>query len=978
MKSNRNSAKLLSTLLALAMMASLLVVPANAANTAYSVTAEYNDEQVYYEEYPENYNLQNVPLLDLGVGVDAEVTVSSGAFTATSNVRPISMTGVLPNGTVYRLTEDGNRVVSLTTTNSQIKDDINVSITTTPHSYTITANSGPEGFKQNLGSTSNPTCSVSEETQSVLGNEPWTVVFTPNSGLNIKSLNIRNTISGQNIVSADAGSTTVAGTSVHISRAADGSVTASANHAAGDMFITALTVDKPAQYNLTVSTDGGTTSDVSSETLDAGATKQITFTTSSGYLLDSITITDGDKTGILRANDKSTSVNGHTYSVARHLDGRVVLSVPAITANVSVSASSSNQKAYLQIDAGSDVSCNYPSLSYLDKGASYTVRLTPENDAEITSVKIESATDSTVLYGGEYRFALDGVYYNVDTRYDSGMILYFNSLPGNLKITVNSKDTYHTITLKADGGADYEGYEDRIRVQDGSSETVAFVPNKDCTIKSLLFSYSGNSYRADHGDSYVRINGTRCPIVWESNGRVSVTLYDVGFDITVKAETDYNGRDYVITLETDGGANYTGNSSRIYVDSGNSKTVSFSPIGNYSIEELVITRKGSTYRAERGDSYITINGTRHTISWSSNGKVSITLKNITADMTVMAETTYDGYYGGTYRITKKADSHSTISLSTSSTTVNGNQAVTVTVTPDRNYYLKSVTLKLGSTTKTLYSTTGSFVYNGITYQVSHLSDGSYSIYFNRLPADLTVSSSTAKGSDPNWDDIVIPNPPVTNDTYHTAYIAGIGNGQFAPYRTTTRAEAVVMLTRAFYGSSDAGVQTYGYSPYTDVPVNAWYASYITFAYNQGILTGLHGTGGNFRPLEAITRAEYTELACRFAGVYPSGNYGYTFSDVPTSHWANSAVTYAASRGWVLGYSNGMFGPDKSITRAELVTLTNRVLNRVPDRAFIAGNLWGMVTFTDVPTSLWAYYDILEAANGHYCNYNTGTEAWGRY
>lgn len=979
-----NNKKILASLLAATIVVSSLAVPAGAAGGNHSVRANYNGERAYLEDYPEDYNLQSVPLFDIGVGVDAAVTVSSGSYSVTSSTRPISMTGTLPNGTVYRLSEGSNRVVSLTTT-SQIKDDIEVSVTTTPHSYMIHANSGPKDFKSNLGSTSNPTCSVTDAEQAVEGNTGWSVTFTPNSGgLVINQLNIRSSAGGQNIVAANAGAITVSDTQMKIAKNGDGSVTVTADHAAGDMYVTALTESKPAQYTLKVSTDGSIEPDVKSTTLDAGATQQVTLAANSGYLVDTITITDGGKTGMLSASADSVSVNGHTYSITRGLDGKVVLSVPGVSADVSIHATASSDKVYLQVETDSGISCSYKGVSYLNRGGDYTVRLVPDDDSEITSIRIESTTDSVTLSSGDYRFMLDGVYYYVDTNrvnYDYGydVNLHFPSLPGNLRITASSKETYHTITLKADSGADYEGRDSKIRVEDGDSQTVSFLANSNQEIEQLAFTYKGNTYKVDKDDSYIRINGARCPINWNDNGRVTVTLYDIEFDIAIKAITDarYSDRDYTIYVETDRGATYSG-SSKVYVDDGDNKTITFTPVGNYSIERLVITRKGSTYRVDRDDSYVTINGTRNTVNWYSNGKVSIALKDISADMTVAAETTCDGSYRyGTYRITKNEDTHSTITVIPNSSSVNSNQSVEVTVTPDRNYYLQRVTVKLGNTSKTLYTTTNSFSYNGTTYQVTHYSDGSMGIYFYQLPNDLTITSKATRGTDPDIGRVDITDQPTFNNNYHIAYIAGIGNGKFAPYQTTTRAEAVVMLVRAFYGATGGTVQDFSTPPFTDVSPNAWYASFLTYAYNQGMLKGLHDVGTRFRPQEPITRAEYTELACRFAGVTASGNYGKTFKDVPASHWANATVGYAASRGWVEGYGNNEFDPDSTIKRAELVAITNRVLNRTPDRTYINNNLRFLNVFNDVDPSYWAYYEIIEAANNHYGNNRSSdSESWG--
>lgn len=1066
------SPRILSVLLAAAMIVSMLAFPASAA-ARYYITADCNGAETYNESYPDGASVGTVILVkDLGVGVDAKVSVD-GSSSGPATIRPISTTGKLENGTEYKIVENSDRSLSLTTIGSTLADNIHVTVETTPQQFSIEASSGPLGFKNNLGSDSNPTCNVSANHQYVEGNAGWSVTFTPNdTQLTIKSLNIRSAVNMQNIVPVSTGSLSVAGTDLIVTRSGD-SVTVSTQHAGGNIYITALTEARSAQYTLNVNTSGDVSTSVASETLDAGSQKDIVLTAGSGSLVDSITITDGKATGSIGINDSSVSVNGHTYTVSRGLDGKVTLSVPAIKDNVTINVTASTNKAYLHIVAGSNVESNYPETTYFDIGSSYTVRLTPGEDAEITSIKIESATDSTTLDGSEYRFALDGRYYRVDTRYDTSRVIYFDFFPGNIEITVESKDSYHTLTLRADNHCDFEGIENKIRVYDGDSHAVSFYPDASYTIEELVFSYMGRTYRADRGDSYIRINSVRCPIVWDASGRVTVTLHEIGFDITIRANTEITegSGEHLIALSTDGGATYSG-TGRIYVESGGSstvtfteqsgyditqliitrgnrtyrilngtnsvsingyrcsatwsnnkvtltlrgvnadmtvfadtdydgrfeddgdwyggdylvtvstdvgstantvsrigvskgasKTIIFTPKSGYEVEEIVVTRSGKSYSAVRDEGYITVNNQRCSLIWSSNGKVSITLSNITADMAVQALTTSELSTGGTHTITRRPDSHSSITLDPNTTSVRPGRSVTVTVTPESGYYLESVELLLGNVPKMVSESTHSFNYGSRTYEVQHGVDGSISIYFADLPQNLTVSSVSKSSA------------VIRSDSYHPAFISGVGGGRFAPDAATTRAEALVMLSRAVYGAAADFNQGVALPPYADVPATAWYSSYIAFAHNQGLLTGLHGVNSLFRPDELITRAEYTELACRFLGVYPSSAESAIFIDVSAGHWATKTVSYAYSQGWVAGYPDGSFRPENAITRAEMVALTNRVLNRIPDRAYISGNAWALISFSDVPSASWAYYDIMEAVNSHFCASQPGNEFW---
>ena len=140
------------------------------------------------------------------------------------------------------------------------------------------------------------TCTISKDSQIVNGNESWAVTFNPNAGLVIQSLNIRNSLSGQNIIPVSKDAVSVDGTDLKIAKNADGSVTVSAAHAAGDLYITALTAEKAAKLTLDITTGSGITSDVETCSVDAGTSKNITFTPAAGFMVDVITITDGNVT----------------------------------------------------------------------------------------------------------------------------------------------------------------------------------------------------------------------------------------------------------------------------------------------------------------------------------------------------------------------------------------------------------------------------------------------------------------------------------------------------------------------------------------------------------------------------------------------------------------------------------------------------------------------------------------------------------
>lgn len=130
-------------------MAIPMAVPAWAADSSNWIIASLDESPVYNESYPDGMTISDITLVDdLGVGVDVQVSVN-GKVVSTS--RPVDATGTLTEGTVYRLFEEDDRSLTLSTTNRALNDDITIEITRTPIEYTVKANSGPQGFKDNMG-----------------------------------------------------------------------------------------------------------------------------------------------------------------------------------------------------------------------------------------------------------------------------------------------------------------------------------------------------------------------------------------------------------------------------------------------------------------------------------------------------------------------------------------------------------------------------------------------------------------------------------------------------------------------------------------------------------------------------------------------------------------------------------------------------------------------------------------------------------
>ena len=200
-------------------------------------------------------------------------------------------------------------------------------------------------------------------------------------------------------------------------------------------------------------------------------------------------------------------------------------------------------------------------------------------------------------------------------------------------------------------------------------------------------------------------------------------------------------------------------------------------------------------------------------------------------------------------------------------------------------------------------------------------------------------------------------PPTTlNDTDHYAYIVGYEDGTIRPNGHITRAEAATVFFRLLTDEArDANLTDR--SPYPDVSAGAWYNKAIATLSRMGILSGYED--GSFRPNATVTRAEFAAMAARFDT--EAKPVDTPFTDL-TGCWAADEIAKAYGKGWVNGYGDNTFRPNGPITRAEAVTLINRVLRRLPetDKDLLPDER----TWPDNPETFWGYLALQEASNSH--------------
>ena len=224
----------------------------------------------------------------------------------------------------------------------------------------------------------------------------------------------------------------------------------------------------------------------------------------------------------------------------------------------------------------------------------------------------------------------------------------------------------------------------------------------------------------------------------------------------------------------------------------------------------------------------------------------------------------------------------------------------------------------------------------------------------RVDEDETLRVRGAITLFAGWAETTVPD--LLNGDDHYAYLQGYTDGTIRPNASITRAQVATIFFRLLDEDIRDDYLTAG-NPFPDVSEDYWASTAISTMAALGIVNGR--SDGSFDPDASITRAEFAAICARFDEGCVSGASAFTDT---SGHWAEAEIGRAAALGWIQGYSDGSFRPDQYITRAQAVTMINRMLCRQPETA--QDLLPGMSTWTDCREGDWYYLAVQEAANSH--------------
>ena len=239
-------------------------------------------------------------------------------------------------------------------------------------------------------------------------------------------------------------------------------------------------------------------------------------------------------------------------------------------------------------------------------------------------------------------------------------------------------------------------------------------------------------------------------------------------------------------------------------------------------------------------------------------------------------------------------------------------------------------------TRESYTFTGWYADKELTQKISSI----------KMTSDKTVYAG--------WEATGVPDK--LNGDDHFAYVIGYPDGKVHPKGNISRAETATIFFRLLKADIRDGNLTAD-NGFSDVANGQWHNKAISTMAKIGIVKGRRAD--SFDPDASITRAEFAAICARF-NTKPVENSG-SFSDI-SGHWAENEIERAAAFGWISGYPDGTFRPDARITRAEAMTMINRVLCRMPQSK--SDLLDSMVTWPDNKPSDWHYLAVQEATNSH--------------
>lgn len=576
--------------------------------------------------------------------------------------------------------------------------------------------------------------------------------------------------------------------------------------------------------------------------------------------------------------------------------------------------------------------------SKVNRGKKISLSVVPEDGYRLKSLIIKYGTVTETLSAGNTNWNGLNVTWNAEEESTVSGEVYADL---DVEAVVEEIPIVYELTVDVDDGLTLERPTSRVtNVGQGETCEVRVSTRPGYIISDFTVQY-GKSYASwATGQTFLVMGNDRVQ-VREQSGEVWFILPEMYADTNIYFTSDYD--QYNIPIETDEG-------TRINIDTNCGETVArgddvefyvSTTSDRYSVQKITLTIGDLTGSANPADGEIRVGNKNYEIEDLGYGEYVVYVDNVTEPVKLYATASSSSSVSRP-SLTINYSSHMTITKSVSSSRIDAGDDVIFYFTPNTNYQIDEITVKIGSNSRTVGAEKTSIRVGSTTYQMSRNSNGVVSVYLTDIDENVTVSGRAYYSKDP----VTPTNTIRLNTSSRNAFMNGYADGTFRPENYMTRAEAVVML----YRMSTVNVENVAsQSVYQDVPLGMWCAQEVNSFANAGIIDRTT----YFYPDQYITRGELTEMLYRLSGSPSVSGSTTRFSDI--SGTSNSdAIRYAASAGWINGYSDGTFRPYAYIVRSEVATMMTRVLNRTTGG--------GGVYYKDVPYTYWAYRYIQLASS----------------
>ncbi len=553
------------------------------------------------------------------------------------------------------------------------------------------------------------------------------------------------------------------------------------------------------------------------------------------------------------------------------------------------------------------------------------------------------------------------------------------------------------------------------RVESGEDSKIVFELEKDHELKEIKIEDREEDetyYVNKDGDEIALSGDTSCELEIDKR-KVTLWMYTVESDYRVtlyadKIQDENTGdsdqdddEDVYLSLSAGRGIDMSSDKGT-RPELGDTVNITIRPDAGYSVGTVTITIGDKSASAEPSENVIRIDGQPYYLSSNLDGSRVLVIRNIGRSMKIKAESIRGGSHSngnannGLPHYTILANGDTGVSVIPSGTNVPQGSTVNFLIRPQSGYTLQSITLKIGTESKTFSPSAKQVNIGGQTYTLSK--EGNDVILFvTNVSSSVSVSASSQKAyvpptppkpvapqkptvpqkPTPPSKPVTPPTPPTTSPPKPTApqqkpsipvqakensfnpadkkaFLQGNGNGPSTPEGPITRAEASAILDRLITYRNPNKVQP----SFQDVKPSDWFAAAVGRLEQIGAYEV--EKNGNFRPNEKITRGELIHWIGQIDG--GKTTVPCTYTDVSPDNAYYMAIAYGTQQGWINGYADGTFRPNAPITRAETAHMVLRVMGWQPDEAAIAST--GQI-FSDMNPKYWAYNQVTAAARGLY-------------